>query len=830
MLKIRSATATLYMCATLFAQAAPSGFQEATVTEAVNRVDLLSGASQRPAKPQDRIRGNDVVRTGQRSRAELKFPDSTIARVGSNAAFSFRPDTRGFDLQKGSILFHSPKGLGGGQIRTAAATASVLGTTIIVSATQNGGFKVLVLEGKAKVDTPNGRSLVLKAGEMTFILIKNGSVSPALTFRLNQQVQDANLVNGFAATLPSLTKIGEAIKRQEQLIGRGILNPTQFLIGHLRGDDNLELLDPNSTPQNTDPFRRFDNPATRELFLALLDRYHFMLNRPGLVDDRPLDERHLIHPAELDNPLALEAFLLALTDAGLRSRPSSAEGAGVDILNTPDFSFAPLQAGFVARGIAFNDATINLSRFRPADIFTFLSLADIFINGNLEVGGFRGIVDFHARGVIHFPAEASIASLNPGISMVFASGGPMNLDTMSFDLPGGFLGLASGRDIDIHGVSATADKGIRIAARGYVDISDFSLYTTYGGGYGLGGYTIVNGPPEYEIPIPDPKVDIFAGGPITLNNVDFGPADVVALTPGTLTIGGSYFTANGIDALAGTMDIDFSLLGDGYYPSLDFIHLTQFADWSLGPMSLGANGDIALGSFGTLSLDQVYLDAYDGIVLSGKDVYVDDYSSFYSDGTLGAEGIVIDSSGKLYVEGMSSLSAGNKINLMGMDVRVEDSYLTVNSPDPLHAIRIDARNSLHLVNASLNSSGPILLDAKTILDVTGGSMTALAAGDPENPSLRLTAGDRLNISGTSLNAQNIRLQAITIALRDVNFPTGSQVTLRSGNGMLAPHPNDLANNGGVALPGYVNYIDNVRYGGTLLLGDHSNISIQKINP
>jgi len=90
--------------------------------------------------------------------------------------------------------------------------------------------------------------------------------------------------------------------------------------------------------------------------------------------------------------------------------------------------------------------------------------------------------------------------------------------------------------------------------------------------------------------------------------------------------------------------------------------------------------------------------------------------------------------------------------------------------------------------------------------------------------IRLTAGNLLNIAGTTFNASNVRLQATTIALRDVNFLANSRVILRSGNGMLAPNPNS---NQPVQL-GFVNYIQNVRYDGTLLLGPHSNISIRKI--
>lgn len=807
---VRIATATSIACLALFAmpptaRSAPQAFQEAVVTEAVNRVDLLSGSAQRPAKVEDRIHGNDVIRTGERSRAELKFPDSTIARVGANAAFSFRPDTRGIDLQKGSILFHSPRGLGGGEIRTAAATASVLGTTIVVSATSNGGFKVLVLEGKAKVRDAKGRTLILQAGEMNCILPgRGGSMSPVITFHLAQQIGSSKLINGYKAALASIKKIEAATKRQEQFIQRGLLEPTGDLIGDVQEGDTLEILpDPELTRR-----QGLLDPLARRLFLALLHRYYYMLNQPAVVTDLPLDLRHVIHPGELDNPIAFHAFLLALAATGSGAGSPSAGDPGIDIISAPNFAFAPLEAGFIARGIAFNDATIHLDAFRPSDVFTFLSLADIVINGNLEVGGLRGTVDFHARGTIDFSAESTISSLNFGINMVFASGGPLSLNTVNFELPGGFLGLASGQSIDINSGQWFVTDGLRIAARGPVTISDLTL----NGSYNVNAIT--EGPLSYTFP----QVDIFAGGPITLLNTDFGNAEVFALTPDIFSIDG-YFYARGLDAIAGTMDLDLYNLG-----YLDFLHLTQIDDWSLVDTSCYVNGDIALGSFGALSLSAISLNAPEGIALRGQDVFIDDYSSLNSPDTFGAEGVTIDAAGKLYVIGGSSIDSGNKIELLGMDVRLENASLTVDSADPLHAIRIDARDSLNLIASSLSSTGPILLNARQQMNLVGGALTAGTTAPYD--LIRLTAGNRLNVFGTALNAANIRLQAITIALKDVNFAAGSQVTLRSGNGLLAPNPNSNQ----PVMFGFVNYIDNVRYGGSLLYGQHQNISIQKINP
>lgn len=802
------------------ARSAPQGFQEATVTEAVNQVNVISGTAQRPARINERVQGSEIIRTGPRSRAELKFPDNTIARVGANAAFAFRPDTRAFDLQKGSILFHSPKGMGGGQIRTAAATASVLGTTIIVCATQNGGFKVLVLEGKGKVQVPGGRTMILRAGQLTFILPGGGAPSAVLTFRLKDQVEGAGLVNGFSALLASLDKINEAIERQETLIGKGLFSPTDLMIGDIRADQMLELIinDPNSKPQNTNPslwplnmlLGPLLDPDYAAKFLDAYNRYKWMVENPGAVDSSPLDPRHTIYPGELDDPVNFAAFLLALDNAGFDRDSPTGEGPGVNIIQTPDFAFAPLSAGFVAHGIDFDNATVNLSEFQASDIFTFLSLADIFINGSLEIGGFEGIVDFHAFGEIHFPGESSISSLNPGISMVFASGGPLSISDLNFYLPGGFLGLASGQDIDLNNIYAIADQGLRIAAEGAVDINGFTLYPTYGGEQ----YAIVNGPLEVLPEPANPFVDIFAGGPITLTDVDFNGADVVALTPDTFTLNG-YFYARGIDALAGNFDLDLDS-----FSYLNYVRLNQFEDWTIGASSLYAFDEIALGSFGNLSLDQVNLEAGSGITLSGQDLSLAN-SSLMTSYTEGGKGITLDAADSLDVLD-SYITSAHHLDLLGGNIHLDGSTLTVDANDPLHLLRIDARDSLVANNTTLSASGPIEIMAQNLIDLTGGSITVATPH-----AIDLRAGNTLRVDGTAFNAQNIRLQAITIALKNVNFALGSQVTLRSGLGMLAPN----ANQNQPVMPGYVNYIEQVRYNNVLLDNSaHPNISIQKINP
>src|ERR1044071_6615627 len=106
--------------------------KQSKFTQVVNDVQIISGAdkSAKAASLNDLFKVPDILRTGPNSRAELIAEDQTITRVGANTVFSFDPAKRTIDLEKGSVLFHSPTGKGGGTIQTGSATASVLGTTI----------------------------------------------------------------------------------------------------------------------------------------------------------------------------------------------------------------------------------------------------------------------------------------------------------------------------------------------------------------------------------------------------------------------------------------------------------------------------------------------------------------------------------------------------------------------------------------------------------------------------------------------------------------------------------------------------------------------------
>ena len=116
-----------------FAQVHATQLKEARVSQVIKDVKLLPAqAAPRPAVISDEVLDGTAVRTGVASRAELTFTDQTLARLGANTIFSFNEGTRNLELSGGAMLLRVPKNAGGAQINTAAVTAEITGTTIML--------------------------------------------------------------------------------------------------------------------------------------------------------------------------------------------------------------------------------------------------------------------------------------------------------------------------------------------------------------------------------------------------------------------------------------------------------------------------------------------------------------------------------------------------------------------------------------------------------------------------------------------------------------------------------------------------------------------------
>lgn len=197
---------------------------EARVTKIIRDVKVVDpAAGPRPANLNDVVRDQIGLATGIKSRSELLFEDNTLTRLGPETYFSFKAGTRDLTLEKGTILLQVPKGLGGTKIHTAAVTASITGTTILVEYVPKHDIKVLVLEGSLRLS--NGRfgdSLLLLPGKMMIMRPDAKRIPDPVTVDLKKIVHSSTLVNmrggksAKPAPLPSIGLIDKEIQQQQE--------------------------------------------------------------------------------------------------------------------------------------------------------------------------------------------------------------------------------------------------------------------------------------------------------------------------------------------------------------------------------------------------------------------------------------------------------------------------------------------------------------------------------------------------------------------------------------------------------------------------------------
>ena len=248
-------------------------FKKSKVTQVVNDVQIISAADQKQksAGVNDVFMMPDILRTGPASRAELVADDATVTRVGANTIFSFDPANRTIDLKQGSLLFHSPHGKGGGTIHTGSATASVLGSTLIVTTTASGGFKVLALEDEAEIKFLNGLKTKLQPGQMTFVLPGGNAISPIIIFRLDDLIGNSQLVKGFSQNLPSMPLIILEKNKQNALIESGGLEDTHKNVGDDADSKTVKVVDQNTLQQALDGSVKYSDPLDYPINSSYLD-------------------------------------------------------------------------------------------------------------------------------------------------------------------------------------------------------------------------------------------------------------------------------------------------------------------------------------------------------------------------------------------------------------------------------------------------------------------------------------------------------------------------------------------------------------------------------
>ena len=440
-------------------------FKQSKVTEVVNDVQIISAAaqSQKTAVINDVFKIPDILRTGPASRAELVAQDETVTRVGANTIFSFDPASRTIDLKQGSLLFHSPHGKGGGSIHTGSATASVLGSTLIVAATPNGGFKVIALEDEAEIKLPNGLHQRLNPGQMTYILPGGTHLAPIILFRLDDLTQHSLLVRGFVHPLPSLPLILDEINKQTKLLKTGKVTDTGLLAGDNASPNQVEVLDANTVQYAA------NSQAVQTALGA-----DATINQPSLKDAKI--------PTPPTRVFMNQAFSL------------------------PDNSFFASQTfkGFAARNIFINTPgsnpeglTVDLSPYAGKPEFDFVAAKNLNLQGSVNFNGLSANSQLSLIGgeQILFSPDITVQA-NVG-NFLMSTPAALTLDGVSLVNTVGNVALVSGSVINLENntiinnaghITLTAPNAVNVSADGDVNVG---FRDPLSGNIGLGSPTTI---------------------------------------------------------------------------------------------------------------------------------------------------------------------------------------------------------------------------------------------------------------------------------------------------------------------------------------------------
>lgn len=736
--------------------------KQSKFTEIVNDVKVISAGDKSiaPATMDEIFKVPDVLRTGPDSRAELVADDQTVTRVGANTIFSFDPANRTIDLRQGSLLFHSPHGKGGGTIQTGSATASVLGTTIIVSTTPNGGFKVLVLEGKAKV-TMSGIIQNLNAGQLIYVL-PGGGISPIVTFRLDEQTRGSKLVGGFKNPLHSQDLINKAIGSQLKQIKNGKAVDTGLLAGDTATSSSVDAISApmiqvivnDQTPQSSSP-----SPTDVAL------QTDFTINTSIL---------------DLNN-----IFPAGLIGTGFNIIDPNGFLGGTGLPN-PFF-------GFPGHNITINTPTIDLSAYALQPKFQIVAVNNLDVQSSLDFSGISSAneVDLAAGNQLTIASGSSVeADCGKFFVGGFQVGGvqPNTLDDVGlYNDGGGEMDLVSGSALTLQNSSVVfADtlsfvKGASVdfenssAEGNSVDIESSStlMLNNNSSADALSGSATLNAGTDLTVDSSSVSgnggTTLSADGNILLNNasVTESSSDVSINAGNDLTVSGTTTISSSI-GLVSLSALDLASLSGATITSSGAFTLSDFGSDPLTGTAVTIDNSQITGGNG------VNLFSYNGSMTIQNNSQINSPNGAFDaeaessltvdNSTLsGTTGLGLTANnGDLTLQNGAALNSGGDINLNSGQLGVGDILINNSTASGVN-VNANTINSITINNnASLTASSAVDVEAGIDLTLDTASLTGGSS------SLSTLSGDNsVTVGNSSVESGSLQVSS-TGGTIDVN--------------------------------------------------------------
>jgi hypothetical protein len=692
--------------------------------------------------------------------------------VGSNTVFSFDASNRDIQLNKGSVLFHSPAGKGGGNIKTSGATASVLGTTLIVAAVSNGGIKTMILEGKGQMTTPGGRPLQLGAGQLSFAM-PGQKPSPPLNFSIQGQVGTSKLVTGFSKPVASISKIQTAAAKQQSRIASGKLSTTDLVIGD-RPDTAFQL---DSTTITTVRFLQ-QEPQRAQAMASRLQpdpRYLSAVKANLQLND------HVT--------AALGSNIFAIDGSGANKGtsyglpkliPGNREGTGT-------------HSALVAESITFGPSGAAYFLATPVDVPSELNHAAIVTLKDLR---FERDIEFVGLSA---PFGDLTEVVQPDGAVVVQSSEKWRPLTQLLLSVGGFLNVQPG-------VSLQANVPL---------FEIFSAGSSYSDGISLS----INPPSDNSSSAPVLQLES-----VGLQNHYASDDDLSTARSGKIRLSAPSVSLRNTGIEAGAIEI----VAD------KALTVTRTASPIRLPLGFNSPEDLTLNAYSVrLQSKSQAVQITGAAIVANKidisaatDITINNLrtTSDFAGGTL-----PLDGQAEL-PEGPSrtfSASAGRNLSIVDSDIQATTNFVQSAQGQATQLLSINLRATEDVIignePAPENPNPLRVIETKTVLTAqevqitSGGNIRVqgltMRSADPATSSFSATAANELNLNNVNLlQTQRVALTANTVVLSDLQLKNGSTVALNSATGRVAPNPGN--NQSADFRNGMVNFVRNVFYGGT----------------
>lgn len=310
----------------------------------------------------------DSLRTGKRSKVDLKFADGSLLRLGALSSIDIQ-SAKGVRLTGGQVLFSA---LRPGRVLAGSGTAEIRGSVGIISLAPGGEANFTLFSGAMDVtaggqttNVPPGNSLSATTnGALSGLRtaapfgFAGGSYTPDLVEEPENAPFTGSAVNGAVRNTPVRTTLDQSVPQANPAItnGTGFENPTP------------QPTVPFPTPFPPDPLQRARQSQARAL--AVSERFEGSLQLAQLPGQSTLPRQEL--PAvdvainDLNRDLDTRAALDHLEDVS-RGRGDATGGEAALIAALADGGVSVYGArlrGFAARGRFFFEGTLQPLRVR----------------------------------------------------------------------------------------------------------------------------------------------------------------------------------------------------------------------------------------------------------------------------------------------------------------------------------------------------------------------------------------------------------------------------------------------------------------------------------